>query len=230
MTTSTVFVLCKDTVIKRRPAYQSLPEARALDFVLSHTSVPVPNVRRYINKDGKGYLLMEKIEGTPLDRLWGDLSEKARQRVVSTLGGYIDQLRQASAIYNCPFPGPMAEKEPQMCDGPWMLLGDRPTGPFPTCKDLFQFINKYSPQPLDYSPSLVLTHMDLNMRNIIVGTDRKIWVVDWEWSGFYPPWFEYITMINAAFNDDAPASWRECVPKVTGDWSKEQRMLGYHKF
>jgi thiamine kinase-like enzyme len=124
----------------------------------------------------------------------------------------------------------MAENKPQTCVGPWMLFGDIPTGPFPTCKDLMRFVNKNSRQPLDDSQPLVLTHMDLTMRNIVVGSDRKVWLVDWEWSGFYPPWFEYIAMISAAVNDNGPTSWRECIPEVAGDWSKEKIMLGFWRF
>jgi Phosphotransferase enzyme family len=230
---NSIFVLCKDTIVKRLPNFHPLlPEVNALEFVRSHTSIPVSKVRQYITDKNRveGYLMMEKIEGTPLNRLWDNLLGDTRCCIVSTLRDYTCQLREASGAYNCPSPGPIAENKPQACVGPWMLFGDIPTSPFPTCKDLMQFINKNSHQPLNVSQPLVLTHMDLTMCNIVVGPDWKVWLVDWEWSGFYPPWFEYIAMISATVNDNGPASWQECIPEVAGDWSKEKIMLGFWRF
>jgi thiamine kinase-like enzyme len=31
----------------------------------------------------------------------------------------------------------------------------------------------------DYFEPLVLTHQDLNVRNVIVGEDGRLWIVDW---------------------------------------------------
>ena len=45
-------------------------------------------------------------------------------------------------------------------------------------------------EPFDGSQPLVLTHCDINMRNILVGDDGRLCLLDWELSGFYPPWFE----------------------------------------
>ena len=30
------------------------------------------------------------------------------------------------------------------------------------------------------------------MRNILVGDDSQLHLIDWALSGFYPPWFEYV--------------------------------------
>jgi thiamine kinase-like enzyme len=68
------------------------------------------------------------------------------------------------------------------------------------------------------------------MRNILVGCDGKLWLVDWEWSGFYPPWFEYIAMMSAADNDRAERSWWKHIPLTTGPWLKEKKLLRYNRF
>ena len=46
----------------------------------------------------------------------------------------------------------------------------------------------------DSSLPLVFTHLDINPSNIIVGDDSRVWLIDWEFAGFYPQWFEYVTM------------------------------------
>ena len=75
-----------------------------------------------------------------------------------------------------------------------------------------------------HSQPLVLTHNDLSMRNIIVGHDGKLWLVDWIWSGFYPPLCEYIATKSAAYNDDAPRNWWKYIPLVAGAWLKEENI------
>ncbi|KAK4202055.1 hypothetical protein QBC40DRAFT_222321 [Triangularia verruculosa] len=54
------------------------------------------------------------------------------------------------------------------------------------------------------SQELVFTHHDLAPRNLILeeGT-RKLWLVDWDESGFYPRYFEYAGMRNLGY----PSEW-----------------------
>ena len=43
----------------------------------------------------------------------------------------------------------------------------------------------------DNSEPLVLTHQDLNLRNVIVGEDSRLRVIDFAWAGYNPPWCKY---------------------------------------
>ena len=54
----------------------------------------------------------------------------------------------------------------------------------------------------DDSAPLIFTHQDLNMRNLIVGDDGQLWVIDWAWSGSYPRCFEFIAMKRQAINEE----------------------------
>lgn len=47
---------------------------------------------------------------------------------------------------------------------------------------------------MDDSEPLVLTHQDLNPRNILVGEYGRLWLIDFGMTGFYPPWVEFVTM------------------------------------
>lgn len=44
--------------------------------------------------------------------------------------------------------------------------------------------------------SLAFTHQDLAPRNIIVDNQGDLWLVDWGSSGWYPIYFEYVSMQN----------------------------------
>lgn len=50
------------------------------------------------------------------------------------------------------------------------------------------------PMTFDSSMPLVLTHLDLFPSNIILGDDGRVWLIDWEFAGYYPQWFEYASM------------------------------------
>ena len=48
--------------------------------------------------------------------------------------------------------------------------------------------------PFPTPSRFVFTHLNLNPRNIILGDDGQVWLVDFGLSGFYPEWFEYTAM------------------------------------
>jgi hypothetical protein len=121
-----LFVLCQDTVVKAGIDYYLAPGARPLDFVWANTSVAVLKVRRYIISWIYADLLLEKIEGTRLDKLWPPYSPSQ----IFLTASYILELRKASCIYHCCyFPGLMGNG-PQQFHGPAFLFGDRYKDPF----------------------------------------------------------------------------------------------------
>jgi hypothetical protein len=184
-------------------------------------------------KDGiEGLILMEKIEGTRLDILWPSFSPLQRFLTAWTLRGYILELRMASGNYRRRhIPGPMADT-PQPCHGSVALFHDREQGPFERTRQLLDYFSQwpgnngtsfnssYDSQPL------VLTHGDLSMRNIVLGRDGRLWLIDWEWAGFYPPFCESIATKAAACQDNAPSSWHKYIPLITGSWLKEEELRG----
>jgi hypothetical protein len=168
---------------------------------------------------------MDKIEGSTLKNCWHDLATDQRWHVVSTLKSYIDELHEVSREYYR-FPGPMGSDGPVECAGPTDVFGIRPPGPFNTSGEHIAHFNRHrNPPPLEGSLPLVLTHNDLSMRNIILGSDQKVWMINWGRSGFYPPWCEYLTMDSCAVNGEAPQDWRDYIPEVTGDWSSVEEKL-----
>ena len=184
-------------------------EALTLDFVARHTTIPVPRVRRVLPLEyGHVAIVMDYIPGRQLRHVWPTMSLFAKIRVAFILRGYIRQLRAIRHPRSL-IPGPLApgdEARPTLCQ---IMTGQmevsRPA--CPTYADLSAWHNKryamsvegipsfhvgIPPEPFDDSEPLVLTHCDLNMRNILVGDDGKLYLIDWAFSGFYPPWFEFV--------------------------------------
>lgn len=82
----------------------------------------------------------------------------------------------------------------------------------------------------DDSAPLVFTHQDLNMRNLIVGDDGRLWVIDFGWAGWYPRWFEYVAMKKQAENEESVTKrkeplWDAFIPFVCDPYYKQERWL-----
>jgi aminoglycoside phosphotransferase (APT) family kinase protein len=81
-------------------------------------------------------------------------------------------------------------------------------------------------EKFDDSAPLVLTHQDINPRNIIVGTDGRIWMLDFGWAGYYPPWFEYVAMVRQAENERVIGSdhkfWEPLIPFICGPYFRQE--------
>ncbi|KDQ19399.1 hypothetical protein BOTBODRAFT_153306 [Botryobasidium botryosum FD-172 SS1] len=217
--------LCDDTVGK----WVDPPEALIMELVRSQTTIPTPHIRRKVpGMWDDELILMEYIEGRQLSECWSSLSFWSRLRIAFTLHQYIRQLRQIRTPYSS-VPGPPSET-PQDCSGP-AYFGMRPIGPFPDCASLSHFFNdlaRANPwirEPFDDSRPLVLTHNDLSMRNVIIGLDGKVWIIDWGWAGFYPEWFEYMSTQFAAENDDAPDSWWWLIPLIADPYFAQEAWM-----
>ncbi|KAK0441954.1 hypothetical protein EV421DRAFT_1904539 [Armillaria borealis] len=77
-------------------------------------------------------------------------------------------------------------------------------GPFPTSASFIDFFNcamdgaaaarLCSHKGALKDEGLVFSHVDLSPRDIIVGDDGRLWLIDFGYAGFYPKWFEYVNM------------------------------------
>ena len=217
-------------------------EASTIEFVRTHTTIPIPRVRRrfFEEEEGASIIVMDYIPGERLDHAWPSLSLWSKLWVALTLRRYIRQLRQL----NSSVPGPFADS-PHICGG--LIFGDRGCGLFPDYASLSAFYNRKldiaktmtyrdrhgnlipyagpDTEPFDDSRPLVFTHQDLTMRNVILGSDGRVWLVDWGLSGFYPPWFEYISMVYAAERDMVPDSWNCLIPLIGDPLFKHMRWM-----
>jgi hypothetical protein len=49
------------------------------------------------------------------------------------------------------------------------------------------------------------------MRHILLDDDGLLWIVDWNWAGFYTTWFEHFGMRLAARKNLEPSSWKTAI-------------------
>jgi hypothetical protein len=194
-------------------------EGQALIYLERYVPhVPAPRLHAMYYDSAQLFLVMQRMPGDRLDRLWPSLTDGEKTCITEQLRCIFDCLRQAE----CP--------EPQFFGGLdggavhhhlfYSQKGDRQfLGPFrgeaafvKGLTDNFRALRERNRHPLykvrfyerhlgevlrDHRP--VLTHGDLHMRNIIVaekgsnslnGGERgfDIAIVDWEMAGWLPQW------------------------------------------
>ena len=245
---ASVFKLTPGTVTK---ASQDLDEdaadaseANALNLLFAKTTIPVPRVRRVVKRRRDFLIVMDYIPGPTLAHVWPNLSTWRKLRVAFTLRRYVRQLRRLKAPATMP-PGPLSAQGARRCESPIFGQVQSDRGPFATYSELSTFFNERHQMAMncmklprddpsrddlfDNSEPLVLTHQDLNLRNVIVGEDGRLWIVDWAWAGYYPPWFEYVAMWRqneeeriSGTNDEF---WKALIPFICGPYFRQEKWL-----
>ncbi|KAG2001258.1 hypothetical protein GB937_010327 [Aspergillus fischeri] len=185
---TTVVRLSKNLVLKG--GGNVLPcEAKVLQLVVSRSNIRAPRVHRSLQSmddtqffGTMGYIVMDYIDGEPLDGCWGDLSDEQKLDIAKQTAQMIIEIA-----------GPF--KDVSEFEG-WF------NHKLDICK-------KYNHAPQDLPPfkftQFVLTHQDISPRNLILGRNGLVWLVDWVDAGSYPPAFETAALWSqsqfADFND-----------------------------
>ncbi|TFY54447.1 hypothetical protein EVJ58_g8854 [Rhodofomes roseus] len=177
------------------------------------------------------------------------MSVAERLRVVFTLRDYVRQL-QAIRHPRAAVPGPVAlGTDARHCVSPVFGQVIDVRGPFASYDKLSSWFDQAQrlvtrntqqalQSPLHHisfktlmgTSPLVLCHQDLHMRNIIVGDDGRLWLIDWEFAGFYPPWFEYLAMKEQSRNEERVMNreepfWDLMIPFICGPHYREEAWM-----
>ncbi|KAK7973796.1 hypothetical protein PG989_015644 [Apiospora arundinis] len=194
-----------------------------MKFIAENTSgVPVPKVHcAFVHKDS-AYIVMERIQGESLPRVWQQLSTDSRTKIIDHLRRILQELRALK---------PPADIGVQSCTG-GSLYDSRNTravprmGPWKTIHDFHTWLrddmepgenppDNWNEQEQDWTdlremaalqngpwPASVFTHGDLNPSNIFVRGDEVVGIIDWETAGWYPDYWEYTSAWTVSFMNE----------------------------
>ncbi|RAL01400.1 aminoglycoside phosphotransferase family protein [Aspergillus ibericus CBS 121593] len=212
-----VWSIGSDLILKERPDEGPKAEVKILSELAAHNDIPAPKlVRDWVDRDGRYFVLEERIDGQTLEEAWPSLSESQRLVIADQVVQVRNQLRKltSTAIQGVDhgpcFPallffdykprGPF-HSDAELWDALSRTLHDPPRKTFPT--KALESLKKRLPPCEPY----VLTHCDLNMGNIMVKDGELAGILDWEYAAYYPIWYEYV---SAAWGwTDMDAEWKK---------------------
>ena len=202
-------------------------EVEAMEYVAKNTTIPVPKIIKKHRCKGGVRVEMECIEGDFLNTLWcrNKLSDEQKNSIVDEVSSYIKQLRKlnppeeglvGSAFGNAVFD---------------YTVDWSPFGPFKNHDMFHAFRRKNTPInrcckeiTLVHSKKKyrsVFSHGNLVPSNIIVDKNMKvIGIVDWEYSGWFPEYWEYNKAFYAIVS---PVDWLELLFKKIGEYKEEYK-------
>ncbi|KAK2863694.1 hypothetical protein FQN49_004090 [Arthroderma sp. PD_2] len=171
-------------------------EFEAMQYVRQHTTIPVPRVTEVYSFGDRQHLVMELVDGQTLDCAWPDLTAEQRQNVVQEFTAYVEQLRGLIP------PKEGAVGSTKLGPGYDHRLGDRHFGPFENIADFHYHVRRGIPIGFweeavshVHNPSKPYTtkysHADLCPNNVLVNNGKIAAIIDWEFAGWFPEYWEY---------------------------------------
>lgn len=180
-------------------------ESDALQFVAANTNLRVPKVyRTYDRRDGF-YIEMEYIHGQQVGAIWATITGEEKDHIVKQLADCVSQLHQHESKVR----GIGSVTMKQMKD---VRLSYTPFGPFQNVADFHTFVRKTLPlekasetfgedvfrcHSSDYK--VVMSHSDICLRNMIIDHQGSLVLVDWEFAGWWPEYWDYTKSFYALF-------------------------------
>lgn len=209
-----VVQLSPNLVAKHSSVQPAADEVAAMD-VARELGILVPEVKRVVTVDTRVYIIMERVRGNTLEESWPRISWKSSIRTAFQLRRFVRAMRrQRSSTAGALRSG--------KCNSIW-LEDYYGLPPHATPETFTSFINFW----LNYvskrkgriaararshfipatSEFFVFTHQDLAPRNLLIDENDDLWIVDWELSGWYPIYFEYVSMQNFQMPKWSKLSW-----------------------
>lgn len=219
------YQLSRDMIVKTGGDVR-LDEAATMRFIAKNTSIPVPRVLSAFVWGDSTYIVMEKVQGEELAKVWYRLSDQTIASLLDQLRQMLEELRALQpptdfAVGSCT--GGALQDFRQSREPPPVRFG-----PFRTIQDFHRWLRDGLEQgqaenleqtDLDNVdemiarqdgpwPPPVFTHGDLNPSNILIRDDKIVGIIDWEMAGWYPHYWEYTSLkigsevVNPVWDDN----------------------------
>lgn len=168
-------------------------EFEALKYA-RHLGLPVPTAYEFAPDTRTIY--MDFVEGETLESVWPALSEDEKKSFARQLGRLVSLMREGRQdrvlIGNIDGPARDCRRYKDYTGGPFtderdfnaFLLNLYPQCPHAVRESLFKMMRS--------DHSIRFTHGDLSPRNVIVKNGEIRALVDWEFAGWYPEYYEYV--------------------------------------
>ncbi|KAI7364196.1 hypothetical protein KC354_g5884 [Hortaea werneckii] len=188
-------------IVKKSGSRVRREEGNALIFARD-IGLPVPRVLDISDAEKGHTITMEYIDAICLEDAWPNISPEQRISIAREIRDVVTKMRQHSRdsvagcggplhlprVYTSSIGGPF-QSEVAFNDFAYDLVGTTPKG-----------IRKLFSEGLPTQSRFVFTHGDLMPPNIFIKNDRLYAIIDMEYSGWYPDYWEYVRFFQGATN------------------------------
>ncbi|KAI0366786.1 hypothetical protein BV20DRAFT_619677 [Pilatotrama ljubarskyi] len=229
-----VYMLAANMLVKVHTELKEA-EVRAVALVRERTTIPVPAIYRSFHYGESFYMVMQYVRGDTLDTCWDDLSPWHKLRIAFTLRNYVRQMRRIrTPQVEQQVPGPITDDPSRTLPCYVPALGEYKVQGFTSYVHLRDWMNsrynvseylrrmRLGRRPFDDSEPLVFTHGDLFLRNMILGEDGRLWLIDFGCAGVYPRWFEAYGTLHEPIYPTAKL-WTAARKIAIGDYDEQEK-------
>ncbi|EPE04841.1 serine threonine protein kinase [Ophiostoma piceae UAMH 11346] len=233
--------ISKDLIVKINRNVDST-EAATMEFLAANApGVPVPRVYCAFVRRGRAYIAMERIQGASILAEYIKLeSEDDRARLLAHLKSIMQELRSLL---------PPSPNRVESCIGgslyDWRIAHSKSArfGPFGSVRRFHQWLRQdireeelgdnldsrekekivkmIARQDAEVWPAPVFTHGDLNPSNILAKDGQITGIIDWEFSGWYPSYWEYT---STYIRNYMRAWWQSLLPQFLDPYPEDLTM------
>ncbi|XWW97824.1 hypothetical protein V2A60_005811 [Cordyceps javanica] len=225
-------------IIVKKGVRVNLTEAATMAFVAARTNIPVPRIHCAFTRRDVTYIVMERIRGKTLAHAWPSLSKADVERILLQLRGMLNELRAlpapGAAIQSCvggslydfrihrpdePRFGPFASTR---AFHEWLRegLGPEQKPRYVDDDEWDDIRNMIAMQDREYGAPL-FTHGDLNPFNVIVREGSIVGIIDWEFSGWLPHYWEYTSVW---LGNKTRIGWQRMAERFIDPWPDQLQM------
>ncbi|KAL1880548.1 hypothetical protein VTK73DRAFT_5561 [Phialemonium thermophilum] len=163
-------------------------------------SIPAPLlIDRFCDRDGKNWFIMTRLPGFRVDRVFYRMSYAERDQLAHDLSRTIDQMHAIpnktpylfAGVRGGPINDPSASASG--C-GPYNSEADFNAQ---ISKGFQQSLLEQIPTAFSKTHKSVFTHSDLFFSNVLVDGGRLSGIIDWEYAGFLPEYWEFTKVMLA---------------------------------
>ena len=194
-------IVRNEQIVRKGGSRVRVEESQALRFAHS-LQLPAPTDHRVTTSDAETEIVMDFIEGECLEEAWPPMNPEQKQSVAEQLRDIVTVMRSA----------PLDQRRFGVFDGPTRdcrQFSDYFGGQFESEVEFNAFVlDLLRGTPLAIRRALgdalsacsdhriVFTHGDLTSRDIIVKEGRIQALLDWEYAGWYPEFWEFVKFFD----------------------------------